>query len=89
MTYDERTLSAHFHTEKKLPFPLLRDIKAKHVIAYGIRNEDYKPGESGFGVPHPGILLINRDGSVEQKFAYPGFRDRPSFDAIYSAIAEK
>ena len=89
MTYDERTLLAHFHADKKLSFPLLQDVKAKHVTAYGIRNEDYRPGESGFGVPHPGILLINRDGRVEQKFAYPEFRDRPSFEAIYSAIAER
>ena len=89
MTYDDRAILASFHQENELGYPLLQDVGAKHVMAYGIRNEQYQPGESGYGVPHPGVILLNSEGTVELKFAYPGFRDRPSFDAIYSKIADE
>ena len=89
MTYDDRAILASFHQKNELGYPLLQDVGAKHVMAYGIRNEQYQPGESGYGVPHPGVILLNYEGTVELKFAYPGFRDRPSFDTIYSVIANK
>ena len=57
--------------------------------AFGIRNENYQPGDSGYGVPHPGILFLNSDGIVELKFAAPGFRNRPSFEAVYEALGGK
>ena len=47
-----------------------------------VRNEDYQPGEGGYGIPHPGILFIGADGVVELKFAVPGYRKRPPFEAI-------
>ncbi len=87
MTYDDRAILAAFHDDKNLSYPLLQDVDVKHVTAYGIMNEQYQPGESGYGVPHPGVLFINGDGIVESKFAYPGFRERPSFDAIHTVIA--
>ena len=89
MTYDDRATLASFHNEKRLRYPLLQDVGGKHVIAYGILNEHYQPGESGYGVPHPGVILLSSEGIVKSKFAYPGFRNRPSFDAIYSVIANE
>lgn len=87
MTYDSREILSEFHKKHNLPYPLLQDVDLKHVEAYGIKNENYKPGDSGYGVPHPGIVLLNAEGIVEWKFAAPGFRNRPSFEAIYEAIA--
>mgnify|MGYP001032708765 FL=1 len=89
MTYDNREILAAFHTKYALPYPLLQDKDVRHFAAYGVENEHYEPGESGYGIPHPGILFINPEGVVEIKFAAPGFRNRPSFEAIYSAIANE
>lgn len=47
-----------------LNYPLLQDENTRHVDAYGIRNLDYGRGEKGYGIPHPGILFITRDGTV-------------------------
>jgi len=89
MTYDDRATLASFHNERKLRYPLLQDVGGKHVIAYGIINEQYQQGGSGYVVPHPGVIFLSNDGIVILKFAYPGFRNRPSFDAIYSVIADE
>lgn len=86
MTYDSRELLAAFHEEQGLEFPLLQDENVKHVDAYGVRNEAYGPGESGYGIPHPGVLYVARDGTVLAKFAVPGYRQRPPFSEIMATV---
>lgn len=86
MTYDDRAILAAFHTEQSLGYPLLQDEGLKHVNAYGIRNEAYSEGDSGYGIPHPGVLFVNRQGIVLAKFAESGYRKRPLMEDIYSAI---
>ncbi|MDA0823090.1 MAG: redoxin domain-containing protein [Proteobacteria bacterium] len=86
MTYDDRAIAAAFHATNNLGYPLLHDEGIKHFEAYGVKNEDYKPGDSGYGIPHPGILVVSPDGIVRAKFADPGFRQRPSFEEIYNAL---
>lgn len=86
MTYDSLEILQNFHREKKLNYPLLKDESAKHVAAFGILNETYKPGDPGYGVPHPGVIFIDNEGVVRAKFAAPGFRERPSFDVIYKSM---
>lgn len=86
MTYDERLLLAQFHEEQQLGFPLLQDENTKHVDAYGIKNAEYAPGHQGYGIPYPGMLYIEPSGIIAQKFAVPGYRERPPLDEVYSAI---
>lgn len=86
MTYDERLLLAQFHEAEQLGYPLLQDEKALHVDAYGVRNTEKEPGHQGYGIPHPGILYIRKDGVVAMKFAVPGYRERPPLGEVYAAI---
>lgn len=88
MTYDSVEILKKFKKDKELSYPLLSDENAKHVLAYEILNHDYKVGDPGYGVPHPGVLYIDEDNVVTYKIASPGFRDRPSFEAIYSSISK-
>jgi peroxiredoxin len=88
MTYDSLEVIAGFHASEGLGYPLLRDVEARHVIAFGVLNEDYAQGHRAYGVPHPGVLFVDRDGTVRAKFAIPGFRDRPPFDELHKNIAE-
>jgi len=88
MTYDSADVLAEFHKKNNLPYPLLRDEAVKHFEAYGVRDEHYGPGNSGYGVPRPGILFITPEGVVGAKFALPGFRNRPSFEEIHRAIVD-
>ena len=89
MTYDDREILADFQSEQKLGYPLLQDVDAVHFKAYGVLNTDYSPGDRGYGIPLPGILYINREGTVELKFAVPGYRQRPPLEAVFAAIQEQ
>lgn len=88
MTYDTREQLAAFHAEHALPYPLLQDIDIRHVNAFGILNDDYAPGDSGYGVPHPGIIVTDQAGIVIGTLAYPGFKERPSFEAVLGALRD-
>ena len=86
MTYDSLEVLSSFHGEQALGYPMLRDIEATHVNAYGIRNEEYESGHRAYGVPHPGVLYVGADGTVLAKYAIPGYRQRPPFDALIEDI---
>jgi len=86
MTYDSLEVLKNFHDDNDLGYPLLRDVDAAHVISYGVLNEEYEPGHRGYGIPHPGILFIQADGTVALKFAVPGYRGRPPLAEVYAAI---
>lgn len=89
MTYDSLEVLDTFHFENQLQFPLLHDPDAKHVNAYGVRDPDYSFGHSAYGVPQAGMLFVSAQGLVRDKFAVPGYRDRPRLDEVYAAIAER
>jgi peroxiredoxin len=86
MTYDSLEILKTFADDNDLGYPLLHDVDATHVNAYGVRNEEYGPDHSAYGIPHPGILYIRRDGVVALKFAVPGYRGRPPLEEVYAAI---
>jgi peroxiredoxin len=57
------------------------------VNALGILNEDYEPSSRAYGVPHPGIFLLDPNGVIRAKFAEEGYRARPDFDSVLEAAA--
>ncbi len=86
MTYDSLEVLAGFHAEEDLKYPLLRDENARHVSALGILNEEYGTGHPAYGIPHPGVIYIGADGTIKAKYAIPGYRQRPPFDALLAHI---
>ena len=86
MSYDSREILEGFHRTYALSFPLLQDLERRHFSAYGVMNDRYRPGHRAYGIPHPGVLLVAPDGTVKGKFALPGFRQRPPFDAMLATL---
>ena len=87
MTYASLDVLDTFHFEQQLQYPLLQDRYARHVNSYGVRDENYAPGHNAYGIPRPGILFVGADGIVRAKYAVPGYRKRPPFDALYADVA--
>lgn len=85
MSYDTLEVLEVFHGANALPYPLLRDVDAVHVKAYGVLNEGYEPGHGAYGIPHPGVFLLDASGVIQGKFAVPGYRQRPPFEAMLAA----
>ncbi len=87
ITYDSAELQRTFLEQTGMHLTLLQDVGARHVNAYGIRNEAYPPGHQAYGIPHPGILLIAPDGTVLGKWAEPGYRQRPAWSDVLAEVA--
>ena len=88
MTYDSLDITAKFTSQRKINFPILRDTDARHVKAFGILNINYAPGHRAYGIPLPGILLLDPDGVLLAKFAEEGYKDRPEFTLVIEAARQ-
>lgn len=87
MTYDDPELLFAFASGQGLGYTLLSDPDGEYMGALGIRNEEYGPGSPGFGIPHPGIMLIGASRTVLYKAAIENYRARPPFDALFDAVS--
>ena len=81
MTYDSLEILKGFHDSQELGFPLLSDVDARHVNAFGIPDENM-----GRGIPLPGIFWLAPDGRINAKFAVPGYRTRPPLAEVLAAV---
>lgn len=87
MTYDPVELLKEVAEDQEIGFALLHDEQVTHVNALGIRNLDYEPGQRAYGIPYPGIFLIDADGVIRYKFAEADYRQRPDFADVLEAAA--
>ena len=85
MSYDSTDINRSFSNKYNLSFPLLSDDKAVLASAFGILNESYPKGHRAYGVPHPGVFMVNRKGVVYAKFAEKDYRKRPALELILKA----
>ena len=46
------------------------------MIALGILNEDYVPGDDAYGIPHPGVFVVNPEKEIVGKIFVESFRIR-------------
>ena len=87
ISYDSVELLKEVQEDQEIGFPLLHDENVKHVNALGIRNLDYEPGHRVYGIPYPGIFLVDSNGVIKHKFAEERYQDRPSFEGVLEAAA--
>lgn len=87
-TYDEKEDNRRFSDKHDLTYPLLEDKEAGMAKLLGILNEKYEPGHMAYGIPHPGMYLLDENGVIFAKFAEEGYKNRPAFDLVKKAIEE-
>ncbi len=59
MTYDAPELQQAFVEQSGIRYPLLSDIDAASVKALDILNTEYQPGDGAYGIPYPGIYVVD------------------------------
>lgn len=84
VTYDAVKDLKAFSKKYKISYPLLHDDNAKLVKQFGIINTAYNPGDQAYGIPYPGMFLVNKKGIITHKFAEQGFVARPDFATVLS-----
>ena len=88
MTYEPPEKNLKFARQYDIGYTLLSDPESQHIRAFGILNEAYGPDSMAYGVPHPGILLVDSNGHINAKFAEEGYRDRPTLDLVIEAASK-
>lgn len=87
MTYDPVTTLEEAAIDHDVDFPLLYDEETRHVMAMGILNTQYEPGHRAYGIPYPGIFLIDKSGVIVYKFSDEDYRLRPELDDVLKAAS--
>lgn len=76
VTYDAPEVQQAFIEAGDITYPFISDIDAATMVALGILNEQYEPGESAYGIPHPGVFVVNLDNKIVGKIFIESFRER-------------
>lgn len=67
-----------FSESAQIGFPLLSDEQSQAIHAFRLHFER--------GLPHPGTLLVDRQGIVRAKLFRAGYRDRHSNQELINAV---
>lgn len=84
MTYDEPALQQAFIDKWGITYPILHDVDTLSFRTLGILNRSYSPGDEAYGIPYPGTIVINPQGTVVGKLFLEAYSVR--VDAL-SALA--
>ncbi|MFT4519541.1 MAG: peroxiredoxin [Halioglobus sp.] len=82
ITYDSPELQQQFIDKNSISYPFLSDIDAHTVNALGILNEDHQPGDDNYGIPHPGIFVVNSDKKIVGKIVLDSYQKRVDAQAV-------
>ena len=88
ISYDTPELQQVFIERAGIEYPLLSDVEAATFTALGILNEDYQPGDSAYGIPHPGVLVLDRGQTVRAKLFVEGYDTRVGAEGVLAAARD-
>ncbi len=76
ITYDSPELQEAFIDAGSITYPLISDIDTATMTALGILNEGYNRGEPAYGIPHPGIFVLNSEQEIVGKIFVEDYAKR-------------
>jgi peroxiredoxin len=69
----------------EVKFPILSDPDHKIIDEYGLRDSAYQ-GTKYYGIPHPAVYVIDKNGRVAWAKVESNYRERPANDEIRAAL---
>lgn len=88
ISYDSVDIIKTFAAQKQIKFPLLSDQGAKTMAAYQVLHPRYKPDSDDYGIPYPGLMVINAQGDIVYTYFYQGYKKRVKFEELYKQLAK-
>lgn len=82
ISYDPPAVLADFKAKNEINSQLLSDGGSKVIDAFNLRNHNVKPGGRSVGVPHPAIVFVDKDGTINSTLRQPGYQKRPSAEEV-------
>ncbi len=78
ISYDSVGALKSFADRQHITYPLLSDPESKIIRTYDILNETVKRGNPAYGIPYPGIYVVDARGMVVSKYFEDDFKERVS-----------
>jgi len=78
ISYDSPAVLKTFSDRQKIGFPLLSDPQSKTIREYGILNEQAAKDTPAYGVPYPGVYILDARGIVTAKYFESDYKERDS-----------
>lgn len=85
MTNESPATHRKFVNKYDAQFALLTDRNSDYFRQLGIFNDELAPDHRFYGIPHPGIMLVDAAGQIVAKFAEADYRDRPALIDVIEA----
>lgn len=76
ITYDSPARQQVFIDKFAITIPILSDSDALSFKTLGILNDKYQPGDEHYGIPHPGMIIVDRGGRVAGKLFIEAYSTR-------------
>ena len=88
LTYDAPGIQQTFIDANSITYPLLSDIEASSVKALDILNGRYEPGEPAYGVPYPGIFIVDTQQMIVGKIFVEAVSKRVGAEEVLAYAVE-
>lgn len=88
ISYDALPQIEKFVTKNKPKITLLSDPASESIRAFDILNTASAKGTMSYGIPYPGVYIIDNKKKVQAKFFESDYKKRPSVDALIKKIKE-
>lgn len=85
ISYDSPETLKSFATSRGISFPLISDAASAIIRRYGILNDQQKAGTPTYGIPHPGTIVVDRNGVVTGRFFEDAYQERYTAAAMLAA----
>lgn len=84
LTYDKPELQQKFIQQRGIEYPFLSDVDAYTINALDILDKNYQPGDHHYGIPHPGIFILNPDMKIVGKIFVTNYEKRVNAEAVFA-----
>lgn len=86
LSYDTIRKLSIFAKDHKFPYTMLSDKHSEVIRAFGLLNDEFDPGTTYYGVPHPAAYVIGHDGKILHKFYNKNFKLRPTISHVRDVV---
>ncbi|MCW8875508.1 MAG: peroxiredoxin family protein [Kangiellaceae bacterium] len=86
ISYDSPEVLKQFKDEAGISYTLLADVDSRTVNSYDVVNQKYKPGHRHYGIPYPGVMVIDTNGKLKDKYFYQGYKKRITAEHLLNKL---
>ncbi len=88
ISYDSTEILRKFSNKRNLQYPLLADQNHNTMMALNVLNDEQEPGDDHYGIPFPGVMVIDADAKLVYKYFYKGYKKRVKIKQLFEQLKQ-